>query len=137
MKIVIGMAAFMLFIVAASIYMVSKDTDSLLEDDYYEKGLNYDQVYEGKQNLLDDAAKPKVNVDNDSIVLTFVAQQNQGELSFKRPSDGHLDKKIPFSTKVGIVRIPIATLEKGNWTLNISWESNLKKYFHAQPLYIQ
>ena len=49
-KIFLTLAVFMLCIVGAGIYMVSHDSDSLEEDDYYEQGLNYDQAYEKKQN---------------------------------------------------------------------------------------
>lgn len=34
----------MALIVSFGIYMVSKDTDSLVAEDYYERGLNYDHL---------------------------------------------------------------------------------------------
>lgn len=43
-KIVIALALFMALIVSFGIYMVSNDTDSLVAEDYYERGLNYDQL---------------------------------------------------------------------------------------------
>ena len=59
-KIFLILAVFMLCIVAAGFYMVTQDTDSLEEDDYYEQGLNYDQAYEKKQNVLSMKEMPTV-----------------------------------------------------------------------------
>lgn len=45
-KIVIALALFMALIVSFGVYMVSRDTDSLVAEDYYERGLNYDRLRE-------------------------------------------------------------------------------------------
>lgn len=42
-KIVIALASFMVLIVSFGVYMVNTDTDSLVHEDYYERGLNYDR----------------------------------------------------------------------------------------------
>lgn len=39
-----ALALFMALIVSFGVYMVSKDTDSLVAEDYYERGLNYDRL---------------------------------------------------------------------------------------------
>ena len=44
LKIVIALASFMVLIVSFGIYMVSQNTDSLVAEDYYERGLNYDKL---------------------------------------------------------------------------------------------
>ncbi|MEC3881318.1 FixH family protein [Parapedobacter sp. 10938] len=44
-KIVIALASFMVLIVSFGIYMVSTDTDTLVAEDYYERGLNYDRLH--------------------------------------------------------------------------------------------
>ena len=137
MKIVVGLAAFMIFIVSVGVYMVSRDTDTLLDDDYYEKGLTYDDVYQRKQNLVDDGAKPALKVDRDTLFITFVQYDNKGEIFFRRPSDGSLDQKIPFATSTNVFALPIASFSKGNWSLEITWESNRKPYVDTRPLFIQ
>ena len=43
-KIVVALALFIALIVSFGIYMVSSDTDSLVAEDYYERGLNYDRL---------------------------------------------------------------------------------------------
>lgn len=136
-KIVVGMATFMIFIVSVGIYMVSRDTDSLMEDDYYEKSLNYDDVYKRKQNLIDDNAKPLVNINHDTLFITFQHADNAGELFFRRPSDGRLDQKVAFATKTNVFALPIEAFSKGNWNIEINWESQQKSYLDVRPLFIQ
>jgi len=43
-KIILALALFMTLIVSFGVYMVSHDTDSLVAEDYYERGLNYDRL---------------------------------------------------------------------------------------------
>lgn len=136
-KIVFGLAAFMLFIVGSGIYMVTSDSDTLIDEDYYEKSLNYDEVYNRKQNLENDHAKPMISQIQDTLMIVFKTNINKGELSFKRPSDGSLDKVIPFYTNTEVFKLPITTFQKGNWSLEVTWENQGKKYIQTQPLFIQ
>lgn len=56
-KIVITLALFIALIVSFGVFMVSKDTDSLVAEDYYERGLNYDRL-----RAVDSALRPKDTV---------------------------------------------------------------------------
>lgn len=136
-KIILGLGTFMLFIVGACIYMITKDSDSLIDENYYESSLTYDKVYDSKKNLLDDHAKPILIVRNDTLSVEFMSLENKGSISFKRPSDGKMDKVMPFDTSSLELLFPIASWAKGNWTVEISWEHGGKSYFHNQALYLQ
>lgn len=137
LKIVLGLGAFMLFIIGASIYMVSKDSDTLIEDDYYEKSLNYDEVYDRKQNLENDKAKPVVVIKNDTLSIVFTTTNVKGTLNLKRPSDGSLDKSIPLFSNTDTFKLPLSSLTKGSWLLEISWESKGSKYIDIESIFIQ
>jgi len=134
-KIVFGLGAFVLFIAGAGIYMVSKNTDTLEDTDYYEKGLDYDQVYREKQNLEDDAARPQVSVRGDTLHIRFHNAENRGELAFKRPSDGSLDITLPFATRSPDYQLPVATFKKGSWSLEIRWQGNGTAYISNHRLF--
>ncbi|NGM60390.1 hypothetical protein G5B30_00535 [Sphingobacterium sp. SGG-5] len=136
-KIVVGLATFMLFIIGAGVYMITQDSDSLLDEDYYEKSLVYDEVYERKQNVVDDRAKPIVRLEQDTLAIVFTSPGNEGQLSFKRPSDGQLDKKIPLYTATEVFKLPISSFTKGSWLLEISWENEHKTYIDTRTVYIQ
>ena len=43
-KIILALALFMVLIVSFGVYMVRSDADSLVAEDYYERGLNYDRL---------------------------------------------------------------------------------------------
>lgn len=137
MKIVVGLGTFMLLIASAGIYMVSKDTDTLVDDDYYEKSLLYDDVYDRKQNTVDDGVKPRLQLYGDTLAIIFVEAMNKGELSFKRPSDGTLDLKVPFYTASNVFKLPLSTFLKGNWTLEITWENKKRSYTDSQSLFLK
>lgn len=134
LKIVIGMAAFMLFIIGASLYMVSQDSDSLIDEDYYEHSLSYDQVYNSKSNLIKDKARPTVVIRSDTLEIKFISSVNNGKLIFKRPSDGSLDTTIPFYTPTEYFKLPISTFKSGLWQLEITWTNNDKQYVYSQSL---
>lgn len=136
-RIILGLGTFMLFIICATIYMVSSDTDTLVEDDYYEKSLRYDAVYDRKQNLLDDKAQPAIQIVNDTLLIRFKTERIAGSIDFKRPSDGSLDKTIPLYTSTNIFKLPLSTLKRGNWSLEINWESNNRKYMDTQSIFIK
>jgi len=136
-RIVLGLGAFMLFIVCAVIYMVSKDSDTLIADDYYEQSLNYDDVYDRKQNLQNDDAQPIVKIINDTIVVTFKTEENKGNLSFKRPSNGKLDFEVPFEINTNVFKVPTNSLLFGNWQMELKWDNQGRKYIHNQSIFIQ
>lgn len=56
--IIIALALFMTLIVSFGIYMVSQDTDSLVAEDYYERGLNYDKLH-GADSLHAETYRPQ------------------------------------------------------------------------------
>jgi len=135
LKIVLGLGTFIIFILSAGIYMVTQNTDTLEDDDYYERSLSYDEVYQRKQNLLDDHARPTVRVQNDTLYITFSQPNNQGDFIFKRPSDKLLDRSLPFVTKSPCYRLPVANFTKGSWRLEISWVQDGTAYTSDHNLY--
>ncbi|RZM29342.1 MAG: hypothetical protein EOO88_05320 [Pedobacter sp.] len=54
-KIIIGMAVFMAFILVLGIFMIRSNPDPLVDEDYYEKGLNYDQELKRMEEIKKDS----------------------------------------------------------------------------------
>ncbi|OYD40808.1 FixH family protein [Sphingobacterium cellulitidis] len=136
-KIVFGLGAFMLFIIGAGIYMVSHDNDTLVESDYYEKGLNYDETFHKKENLLNDHARPKIQLLKDTLLIQFSTSGNKGNLNFKRLDDKSLDLQLPFFSKTNQFKLPVSTFKKGNWNLEIDWVHSDKSYISDHAVFIQ
>ena len=75
-KIVLGMAVFMLFIIGMVVYMFKiHGNDALVEEDYYEKGLNYNQEYKAKENTLNDGAEPDIKITDSQIIIQLQADE--------------------------------------------------------------
>lgn len=136
LRIVVGLATFIVFIVGMVIYMLSKDTDSLEDRDYYEKSLVYDEVYGKKQNLVNDGAKPTVLVRSDTLVITFKKANNEGALKFKRPANDKLDQSLSFETNTEVYRLPVSGFQRGSWTLEIDWKGQGKNYISSHPVFL-
>ncbi|MGE8381456.1 hypothetical protein D3C87_850780 [compost metagenome] len=133
-KIFLSLAVFMLCIVGAGLYMVSHNSDSLEEDDYYEQGLNYDQAYEKKQNVLNMKESPTVEIRKDTLYIHFASKMNKGKLLFRKPSDNKLDKELPFQTTNSLFVLPISAFDKGMWNLYVDWQSAGKDFLFEEHI---
>lgn len=135
-KIFLSLGVFMFCIIGAGIYMVSHDTDTLEDTDYYEQGLNYDQVYNKKSNVVKHHVEPVIKVNQDTLYIQFANVANSGNLIFKRPSDRNIDLQLPFETKTGLYQLPISTLKKGAWNLEIVWKSGGLEFLADHQLHL-
>ena len=136
-KLVIGMALFMSFIVALGARMIFSSKDDLVDRNYYEKGLNYDQEYEEKQNVLRDKAEPALRVSPGTLQLEFRLPAN-GTATLAHPSDKSLEHIFSFAESTGpSVEIATGKLPAGQWHLRLSWESKGQKYLFEKVVHLQ
>jgi hypothetical protein len=136
-KLVLGLASFMIFIIALVVMMFSSKKDALVDTDYYEKGINYNQTYNSKEQTKSDHARPQVVINQDMLLLTFKAEA-AGTVKLMRTADKNLDKSIPFKTNLNHqVILPSANLRKGSWRLIIEWNSAKKNYLYEQEITIK
>ena len=136
-KLVLGLASFMIFIIALVVMMFSSKKDALVDTDYYEKGINYNQTYNSKEQTKSDHARPQVVINQDMLLLTFKAEA-AGTVKLMRTADKNLDKSIPFKTNLNHqVILPSANLRKGSWRLIIEWNSAKKNYLYEQEIAIK
>ncbi len=129
-KIVLGMVAFMLFIISMVVYMFSvHGNDSLVEEDYYEKGLNYDQVYNAKENMLNDNAEPIIKINTNQIIIQLKDSASYS-LKLMRPSKAKDDLESKGKTigESNMILIDKANMHSGLWFLELKWISNGKEY---------
>ena len=131
--IVIGLAAFMSFVVFLVVLMFRAPDDSY-DKDYYEKGLSYDKEYTQKQNVLDDNAKPEITFEGAKLMILFKAIES-GKLTLYRPSDNKLDQV--FDLKHQQTEINTNDLAKGEWKLIAEWNYSGKSYLYEQNVFIQ
>ena len=122
--------------IGTGIYMVSQDHDSLIEDNYYEKGINYDSIYDQKTNVQELKAEPEINKKDNSLEIIFIETGNKGIVNLQRTSDPSLDQQIPFSVKDKMLNIPTDNLANGKWKIQINWEHNNTSFFFEKDIFI-
>lgn len=136
-KLVIAMALFMAFIIALSTKMILSDKDDLVDKDYYEKGLNYDLDYQRKQNMENDKAEPKIELEPKSMKVVFV-QPATGTVTFAHSKDRRLDRKFTINTgNSSEAVISLIDIAHGSWHLTFEWKSGDKMYMFKKEVFIQ
>ncbi len=136
-KILLTLISIVVVTISVGIYMVSQDTDSLVEEGYYEKGLDYESVIDHKRNVALYDAQPEITIRNNHIEFLFKEKSNQGEIILKRPSNQYLDKIIPFMITEPKYTLSLRDIEKGVWEIQITWDSNEVPYYFQKRIYIQ
>lgn len=135
-KIFITLLIFMVAAVGTGIYMVSQDHDTLIEDNYYEKGINYDSTYNQKTNVQELKAEPTINAKDNYLEIVFTETGNKGILNLQRTSDSSLDQQIPFSTEDKVLKISTDNLSSGEWKIRINWEHNNTPFLFEKDIFI-
>jgi hypothetical protein len=130
-KIIIGMLLFMSLILVLAVLMFRSYTDALVEKDYYEKGLKYDETYRLKAQVLLDSAGPEISVGKKSILIAFQTAA-EGTIKLVRTADQRKDRMLNFKTAEGEgnrVEIPLTSLPRGQWKLILNWRNGEGKYY--------
>ena len=135
-KILLTLITIVVATVSVGIYMVSQDTDSLVEDAYYEKGLDYESVLDHQRNIEIHSALPKITIKDNYLEFLFTGANNEGEIILKRPSDQHLDRAIPFSTKDSKYTLSLNNIQTGAWEIHLSWENNNIPFYFQKRIHI-
>lgn len=135
-KIVLGMITFMLFIIGMVIYMFHvHGRDALIEENYYEKGIDYNTEYNAKQNVADDNAKPKIT-NTPKQLLIQLKDSATYQLVLMRASDSKDDLKLNGKTTgdSNIILIDKTKLAKGIWFISLTWRSANKDYLYKNNI---
>jgi hypothetical protein len=135
-KIVLGMAAFMSFIIGMAIYMFNNyGKDALVEDDYYEKGVNYNQEFEAKTNVLNDNAAPLIKITKTQLIVELKDSADY-ELTLIRPSAKSADTKSKGHTigESNLILVDLAGMDRGLWQLKLTWNNGGKDYLFRKDV---
>lgn len=137
--IVIAIIIFMAITVATVIFMMNQDVD-LVSDDYYEKGIKYQQQIdmENRSQRLKKNVKMEWtgNMFEISFPEDYVNHTITGEIFFYRPSDSKKDFKLPLSLMERIQFVPVQGLEKGLWRVQLNWILDNKENYYSETSFI-
>lgn len=135
-KIILTMAIFMLFILGLGAYMLNKQgNDTLVESNYYEKGLTYDEEYNAQENTFSEHVEPTVTINPNQLILQLKDSASYS-LVLMRPSNAKADKQLSGKT-IGanhLILLDRKATDKGIWLLNLKWKSNNKNYQYKKSI---
>lgn len=135
-KLVIGMITFMAFIITLVVLMMRSDSDDLVDQDYYQKGIEYDKDYVRKNRVMEDQAEPEIN-SGERLKINFKSPA-KGTIRFLHPSDETKDKVIPMDSGNGnTLEIPLNDFASGHWKILLEWQSSGKEYMFQRSIIIQ
>ncbi len=135
-----------LFVLSLIVFLVFalNQRVNLVEDDYYEKDLRYQQQIERIQRTRKEAAQPEVRYIKTSrqLYLRFRLKNDpqslEGTLHIFRPSDSRMDRKIPLKLNAQAIQfINLSDLPPGYWKLKLDWVNGGAEYYHEQDLIIE
>ncbi|WP_432713395.1 FixH family protein [Pedobacter sp.] len=133
-KLIIGMLTFMTFIGVLATLMITSTDDALVDNDYYEKGINYNKDYDKKENVKTDKAAPAVSIVNNQLVLTF-SQAAEGSVKLIRTANKKMDQQLVLKTDTAHqFQIPLADKAHGLWKLEVEWSSLDKTYLYDKEV---
>lgn len=133
--IVIGMAAFVSFIVILGVQMF-RDSPGDYDHNYYEKGLAYDSLYAKEKQVITDNVAPHVKIDDKNMLVQFTGA-SAGHIRFERPSDPDQDRLLTLQTNSSnSAVIPLDKFASGQWQITFDWQSNGKKYLYQREMFL-
>lgn len=135
-KIILGMVAFMLFITGMVVYMFSvHDQDALIAEDYYEKGINYNQDYDAMQLMITDKAEPIFKLSESQVIIQLKDSASY-ELKLMRPiaAKDDIHQKGTTVNEANLILLDRSQMPKGLWLLELKWKSKNKTYLFKKNL---
>lgn len=137
-KLALWITAFILFMLGL-VFMTLMNDVTLVEKDYYPKGLDYQtRINEMKNARLENATFTITQMDNEIEIAFPDVKADSGQIIFFRPSDNSMDRVVSFDdSDNGIKHLDIHDFHKGKYVLKISWKHGDKKYYVEQVALIK
>ena len=119
----------------------SKYDNDLVVEEYYKHDAKFGDEMARIQNVEDLAQKPTINIVSNGVEIVFpkifVPKNIMGKVSLYRPPNKKLVFQIPISlSDATTLLIPIKSLVRGRWGVNMEWQYDGKSYLSKETIYI-
>ncbi len=139
-----GIFIFYSFFVGALVFQVYKSTtynNDLVAPNYYEKDLQYQSMYEKKQNSLNSKERLIVQYTETDHQVYFDFPKSltsvKGKIVFYRADDKRQDMTFPIKISANNqMIIPAKILKSGYWNVEIDWENEGTSFFDEKEIKI-
>lgn len=124
------------------VYIATRQDYFLVEKDYYQKGINYQDQIDRIENVNALREKPTVTVSNSEMLVTlpnwFANKTIEGEIQLYSPVDEALDKKQQMKLSGSLRQtISLANIKPGRYTVKLDWTANQTPYYWEQKITIE
>jgi len=139
-----GIVIALVVMIGGMIFLVSiavrQDYD-LVDKDYYQKSVNYQQHIEEVKNTSALAEKIKFQQSIDTLKITFPnlgnAQEYTGEIHFYSPVEEKRDETIKLKLNSNFSQsIGLKSLKSGRYTVKINWSVGKVSYYQEEEILV-
>jgi nitrogen fixation protein FixH len=137
-KLIIVNAAFVVFMLGM-VYLCTRQHYDLVSDDYYARELKYQEVIDGKNNLVALGASVAVNMTGEQVTVRLpdaAGMADKGKVVFYKPDNAANDVEMDLSGKREVV-LEKSKLAAGLYKVQITWQRGDKGYFEEKSLFVQ
>ena len=138
--IVVGLAAFMSFIIFLVVKMTTNENYShdLVTDEYYAKEMKYQTEIDAETNTYNLKEIIKSNKTDKGWLLVFPEELEpskiKGKVFLYRPSNQKLDFDLPLNLTSSNLLIPEHRMLDGRWNITIDWTYEGKPYLYKKQI---
>jgi len=123
-------------------YIATRQDYFLVEKDYYQKGINYQEQIDRINNVNALREKPTVTVSNSELLVTlpnwFANKTIKGEIQLYSPVDEAFDKTQPLNLSDQLMQsVSLNNIKPGRYTVKLDWTANQTAYYWEQKITIE
>jgi len=132
--IVVALICFIIFI--TSLVFLAGNMGEMVEDNYYEKTIHYQDDIDAAKRANSLSQKPEIIQQANGYLIKFYEQPESGEVLFLRSNDSNEDVKQPLklnSRKEQLVHA--LDLKDGDYEVSIRWKQNGQNYLLKKTIH--
>jgi len=138
--ILIVIITFLLAVIAFFIFINNLDIN-LVEDNYYEKELAYQERIDKINNTSALPGEIKITMQPGIILIQFPGIDTTpvpiGSIWFYRPSDPKKDFTVPLQLDDSLRQVlDISKIDYGKWIMKMDWDVGGKQYYYEETVII-
>ncbi len=124
------------------VYLATRQDYFLVEKDYYQKGINFQEQIDRINNVNSLREKPTVTVSSNELLVTlpnwFANKIIEGEIQLYSPVDEAFDKTQPLNIREQLMqRVSLTDIKPGRYTVKLDWTANQTAYYWEQQITIE
>ncbi len=123
------------------IFKSSNQNIDLVTPDYYAKELVYQNTIEARNRTNALSEQIKVNQLDSFIIIQLPIEMStkmvKASITLYCPSDKQKDVHFNQGTRNAIINLPISTVAKGYYELQIDWTANEQRYYYEDKLILK